>query len=197
MSERKSLFGFGASASQPTSTQSTTPSEFIPDDSQQLSTDSSFAPEPSSSPSSLPSEAPSVSNVVSAATSSPLFTPQIKLALHPIAPEEKKVEYLFINQHPLAPKEKPTGKFGPIPMRDGTDKLLYGTGIAYGLGRLTSTEMISYRSCNHWVNSDKLYYCHGASTFGTGSFIQVCRTVLCTVLSEVFKSHKATPSRSE
>ncbi|RKP02714.1 hypothetical protein CXG81DRAFT_17682 [Caulochytrium protostelioides] len=52
------------------------------------------------------------------------------------------VEYLFIDEQPLFPGQqappKPTGSWGPLPMRTGYDKLLYGTGTAYLLGLSTA-----------------------------------------------------------
>jgi import inner membrane translocase subunit TIM23 len=48
-----------------------------------------------------------------------------------------QVEMVFINENPYLPikdSERPKGKFGPIPMRTGWDKVNYGTGIAYLTG---------------------------------------------------------------
>jgi hypothetical protein len=45
------------------------------------------------------------------------------------------VEYMFIRENPLAAaEEKPTGSFGPLPMRTNSDKLQYGTGSMFMLG---------------------------------------------------------------
>ncbi|KAL2916307.1 Mitochondrial import inner membrane translocase subunit tim23 [Polyrhizophydium stewartii] len=56
-----------------------------------------------------------------------------KTSKAPAAPAPQ-VEMLVIAQNPF--KEEPvyTGSFGPFPMRTGSDKLLYGTGIAYLTG---------------------------------------------------------------
>lgn len=46
-----------------------------------------------------------------------------------------QIELLFIDEHPfIKQKERPQGSFGILPMRTGTDKLLYGTGVAYMSG---------------------------------------------------------------
>jgi import inner membrane translocase subunit TIM23 len=49
------------------------------------------------------------------------------------APKPKKVteeiEYLFIEDNPFVKAPRPTGSFGPLPMRTNSDKLLYGTGL--------------------------------------------------------------------
>jgi hypothetical protein len=57
--------------------------------------------------------------------------------LHPISPEDSTVKLLFImdpNDMPGMNKDRPLGSFGPLPMRTGYDKLMYGTGAAYFTG---------------------------------------------------------------
>ncbi|KAI9201793.1 Tim17/Tim22/Tim23/Pmp24 family-domain-containing protein [Polychytrium aggregatum] len=52
----------------------------------------------------------------------------------PPAPQDE-IEYLFIQDNPMIPStDKPTGTFGPLPMRTWSDKVCYGTGSAYLLG---------------------------------------------------------------
>lgn len=49
--------------------------------------------------------------------------------------QNSDVEYLFIEENPFALKtERPTGSFGPFPMRNNSDKLCYGTGAMYLAG---------------------------------------------------------------
>ncbi|KAJ3120689.1 Mitochondrial import inner membrane translocase subunit tim23 [Nowakowskiella sp. JEL0407] len=44
------------------------------------------------------------------------------------------VEYLTIEENPFMPEIKLAGSFGPFPMRNDSDKCLYGTGMGYLLG---------------------------------------------------------------
>lgn len=49
--------------------------------------------------------------------------------------QKEEIEYLFIEEHPFGKKTpRPTGSFGPLPMRTNSDKLLYGTGALYMIG---------------------------------------------------------------
>ena len=50
--------------------------------------------------------------------------------------QDQEIEYLFIDENPFAtkPNKRPSGTFGPLPMRTGFDKLLYGCGAAYLAG---------------------------------------------------------------
>ena len=61
----------------------------------------------------------------------------IKANLHPV-PADDGIQLLTImDPHNIVSqvqKDLPQGTFGPIPMRTGYDKLLYGTGIAYLCG---------------------------------------------------------------
>lgn len=68
------------------------------------------------------------------------FDPATYRAVLPARPDERNLEYLYIDDpmpFPTAqPVARPTGSWGPLPMRTDGDKLLYGTGAAYmtGLG---------------------------------------------------------------
>ncbi len=54
----------------------------------------------------------------------------------PVFQEEDQVEYLFIQDNPFGlEQERPTGSFGPFPMRSNSDKLSYGTGSMYLIGK--------------------------------------------------------------
>ena len=50
----------------------------------------------------------------------------------PSAPAPE-IEYVYLDEHPFAqkPAARAEGSFGPLPMRTGYDKLLYGCGTAY------------------------------------------------------------------
>jgi hypothetical protein len=47
--------------------------------------------------------------------------------------DSEEIEYVYLDEHPFMPRTepRPTGSFGPFPMRTNYDKLLYGSGIAY------------------------------------------------------------------
>ncbi|RKO90260.1 Tim17/Tim22/Tim23/Pmp24 family-domain-containing protein [Blyttiomyces helicus] len=50
-------------------------------------------------------------------------------------PALDEVELLYISENPMfANAHRPTGTFGPLPMRTNSDKLLYGCGTAYIAG---------------------------------------------------------------
>ncbi|KAJ3117609.1 Mitochondrial import inner membrane translocase subunit tim23 [Phlyctochytrium bullatum] len=55
--------------------------------------------------------------------------------IHPKLPDDE-IEYVFIDENPFALKktDRPSGSFGPFPMRTGYDKVNYGTGMAYLFG---------------------------------------------------------------
>jgi hypothetical protein len=59
--------------------------------------------------------------------------PRPEVAALAAFPKDDEIEYLYLNENPFAvqPAERPTGTFGPLPMRTGYDKLLYGCGAAY------------------------------------------------------------------
>ena len=58
----------------------------------------------------------------------------------PSAPAPE-IEYVYLDEHPFAqkPAARAEGSFGPLPMRTGYDKLLYGCGTAYLGGALSLT----------------------------------------------------------
>jgi hypothetical protein len=60
-------------------------------------------------------------------------TPHPEVTALAAFPKDDEIEYLYLNENPFAtqPAERPTGTFGPLPMRTGYDKLLYGCGAAY------------------------------------------------------------------
>ncbi|EGF77785.1 hypothetical protein BATDEDRAFT_91477 [Batrachochytrium dendrobatidis JAM81] len=106
------LFGFGSSNSTATTESAAPVSEFLPD-----------TPEPSE---------PSLSQY--AETSA--FLPPAQSISHSnatVKPEHEPIELIFIDEHPHMknPTPRQRGYFGPIPMRTGYDKLLYGTGVSY------------------------------------------------------------------
>jgi import inner membrane translocase subunit TIM23 len=52
--------------------------------------------------------------------------------------QDEDIEYLYIDENPfMKVTDRPTGSFGPLPMRTVYDKICYGTGAVYLLG-LTS-----------------------------------------------------------
>ncbi|KAI9000278.1 Tim17/Tim22/Tim23/Pmp24 family-domain-containing protein [Gaertneriomyces semiglobifer] len=63
---------------------------------------------------------------------------QKKLVPLPPVPEDEQVELLYITDAllplPTQNAPRPTGSFGPLPMRTNYDKLLYGVGTAYMAG---------------------------------------------------------------
>ncbi|KAL3895045.1 MAG: hypothetical protein SGCHY_004929, partial [Lobulomycetales sp.] len=62
----------------------------------------------------------------------PVATPDRSMSI-PETTEE--IEYIFIQDNPFAAVDadapRPTGSFGPLPMRTNSDKLLYGTGLLF------------------------------------------------------------------
>jgi hypothetical protein len=65
------------------------------------------------------------------ASTSPVTSPLTQgLVSPPVKKEADDIEYLFIEDNPFIKAPRPTGSFGPLPMRTNSDKLLYGTGIS-------------------------------------------------------------------
>ncbi|KAJ3047153.1 Mitochondrial import inner membrane translocase subunit tim23 [Rhizophlyctis rosea] len=140
------LFGLGGQAQPPQDSQQSTLTEApAPPTTAPLSTTdtaptSTFAAQPSTSPSSS-----AISQTQTSALNSPV-TIQSALAGLNTADTQKfnpqqfdDVELLYIIDNPLGIQNqaKPTGTFGPLPMRTGFDKLLYGCGTAYLGGLVT------------------------------------------------------------
>ncbi|KAI8819218.1 Tim17/Tim22/Tim23/Pmp24 family-domain-containing protein [Fimicolochytrium jonesii] len=122
-----SWFGFGGSAPAapaPTSSSSASPVDTAPT--------TSFTSQPPSSPSSSqPTSAITVSDMLADLQSSPKHVDSLKQKLAPAVPQDD-VEILYLSDNPFGLAHKPpTGTFGPLPMRTGYDKLLYGVGTAY------------------------------------------------------------------
>lgn len=44
------------------------------------------------------------------------------------------IEHLYIDENPLVKAPRDRGHFGPFPMKNGSDIIYYGTGIAYMSG---------------------------------------------------------------
>lgn len=54
-----------------------------------------------------------------------------------LAVTDDDIEYLTIEDNPfMKPQSRPIGSFGPLPMRNTSDRLQYGTGSMYLLGNL-------------------------------------------------------------
>eukprot|EP00842_Homolaphlyctis_polyrhiza_P005198 jgi/Hompol1/567/HPOL_002550-RA len=135
-----SLFGFAKPQAPSSSAElktSTATSEFIPDDAlgaqalrseklltdEQVSTDQSLQHSGSPFSTSTPTASDAAAKTSSGRTPAP-------------------IEILYVNENPLsAPAVRPTGTFGPLPMRTNTDKLLYGTGLAYLTGRTLDSRL--------------------------------------------------------
>ncbi|KAJ3293937.1 Mitochondrial import inner membrane translocase subunit tim23 [Borealophlyctis nickersoniae] len=131
----KSLFGLGGSSE----------------------SNSSPAPAPASndqpSPSPLASQLPPATSATSPSSSSPMsaigsgpMTVDSILAnvssadtskLNPASYDDVELLYIADNPFALQSEHRPTGTFGPLPMRTGFDKLLYGCGTAYLGGLVT------------------------------------------------------------
>ncbi|KAJ1332690.1 hypothetical protein BSLG_008319 [Batrachochytrium salamandrivorans] len=107
------LFGFGGSTAAASSVPSS--SEFLPDTPEQQHE----VPFSQHSDSQAPIASTIKHGQVSSTTSA--------------TPADEPIELIFIDESPHMKRTapRPLGSFGPIPMRTGYDKLLYGTGVSY------------------------------------------------------------------
>ncbi|KAH6565956.1 hypothetical protein BASA82_001206 [Batrachochytrium salamandrivorans] len=110
------LFGFGGSTAAASSVPSS--SEFLPDTPEQQHE----VPFSQHSDSQAPIASTIKHGQVSSTTSA--------------TPADEPIELIFIDESPHMKRTapRPLGSFGPIPMRTGYDKLLYGTGVSYLAG---------------------------------------------------------------
>ncbi|KAJ1568583.1 Mitochondrial import inner membrane translocase subunit tim23, partial [Nowakowskiella sp. JEL0078] len=84
---------------------------------------------------------PVPSNIAKSASLSSLQTETVSSMLGNVKVNQEKflglengIEYLTIEENPFMQEAKNTGSFGPFPMRNDTDKMMYGTGIGYLIG---------------------------------------------------------------